>query len=145
YPDMREHGWPADDWPDVVWPKVRDADILVIGTPIWLGEPSSVARRLIERLYAKGNEPNAKGQSAYYRKVAATVTPGNEAGVRDAAGQLPYARRDMGLAIPPSAQAGWIGAIGPGPSYLDEGSGGRENEYTTKLLTYATGNLPHFE
>jgi len=50
-PDMRKHGWDRDDWPDL-WRKVEAADILVIGTPIWLGEQSSVCRLLIERLYA---------------------------------------------------------------------------------------------
>jgi multimeric flavodoxin WrbA len=55
-PDMREQGWAADAWPDVLWPKVRDADILVIGTPIWLGEQSSICRRLVERLYAMTDE-----------------------------------------------------------------------------------------
>ena len=50
YPDMRENGAEADDWPEAFWPKVRDANILVIGTPLWLGEESSICRVIIERL-----------------------------------------------------------------------------------------------
>ncbi|MEQ8749386.1 MAG: NAD(P)H-dependent oxidoreductase, partial [Amphiplicatus sp.] len=51
-PDMREHGASHDDWPEIFWPEIRDADILVLGTPIWLGEESSLCRVVIERLYA---------------------------------------------------------------------------------------------
>ncbi|WP_372921885.1 flavodoxin family protein, partial [Roseovarius sp.] len=61
-PDMREHGWEQDDWPDL-WRQIDAADILVIGTPIWLGEQSSVCRLLIERLYAMSGMLNDKGQS----------------------------------------------------------------------------------
>lgn len=67
-PDMREHGWDYDDWPDM-WHKVEAADILVIGTPIWLGEQSSVCRVLIERLYAISGLLNDKGQSIFYGKT----------------------------------------------------------------------------
>ena len=49
YPDMTEHGWESDDWPSI-FPRVMAAQILVVGTPIWLGEKSSMCTRLIERL-----------------------------------------------------------------------------------------------
>ena len=52
-PDMREHGWETDEWPDL-WPRVQAADILVLGTPIWLGEESSVCRRVVERQLSLG-------------------------------------------------------------------------------------------
>ena len=143
YPDMREHGWQHDAWPDVLWPKVRDADILVIGTPIWLGEPSSVAHRLIERLYAMSDEINDKGQAVFYGKVAGTITTGNEDGVKNAGKHLLYALQHIGYTIPPAAETGWIGPIGPGPSYLDEGSGGPESDYTAKTMTFMTWNLLH--
>lgn len=50
--DMTEHGWDRDDWPQV-WQTIAAAEILVVGTPIWLGEESSVCRLLIERLYSR--------------------------------------------------------------------------------------------
>src|SRR5680860_496610 len=50
YPDMKEHGWKRDDWPKI-WKQIKAADILVLGTPIWLGEESSICRLVIERLY----------------------------------------------------------------------------------------------
>src|SRR5690606_5888998 len=89
--DMREHGWTEDAWPDVLWPKVRDADILVVGTPIWLGEPSSVSRRFIERLYAMSDETNAHGQAVFYGKVGGVVTTGNEDGVKNSGKHILYA------------------------------------------------------
>ena len=68
YPDMTEHGWQQDEWPEL-WEKVKAADILIVGTPLWLGEESSICRILIERLYAMSGELNDKGQSIYYGKV----------------------------------------------------------------------------
>lgn len=60
YHDMTEHGAAKDSWPEI-WKKVQAADILIIGTPIWLGEKSSVATQLIERLYAESGKRNEKG------------------------------------------------------------------------------------
>ena len=141
--DMREHGWAADAWPDVLWPKVMDADILLIGTPLHLGEPSSVLRRLIERLYAEAGETNDKGQPVFYGKVGGVITTGDEDGVKNANRNVIYSLQHLGFTIPPAAETGWIGDIGPGPSYLDEGSGGPENAFTTSTLTAMSWNLLH--
>lgn len=142
-PDMREHGWAADAWPDVFWPQVLDADILLFGTPLWLGEPSSLATRVVERLYAMSDETNDKGQPIFYGKVAGVVVTGNEDGVKNAHARTMFALQHIGYTIPPEAGTGWIGEIGPGPSYLDEGSGGPENAFTTKTLETMTWNLLH--
>jgi multimeric flavodoxin WrbA len=84
YPDMTEHGFERDDWP-VLWKRVLAADILVIGTPIWLGEESSVCRVLIERLYGMSGLLNEKGQSIFYGKVGGCVIKGNEDGIKHTA------------------------------------------------------------
>src|SRR5687767_8795019 len=68
WPDMTERGWETDDWPRV-FEKVLAADILVIGSPIWLGEKSSVCTKLIERLYGNSSLLNDNGQYAYYGRV----------------------------------------------------------------------------
>ncbi|MEP1984955.1 MAG: NAD(P)H-dependent oxidoreductase, partial [Maribacter dokdonensis] len=60
YPDMTEHGWDVDEWPEIA-ERILNADITIIGTPIWLGEKSSEAQKLIERLYAMSGETNEKG------------------------------------------------------------------------------------
>jgi len=76
YPDMREHGWEEDAWPDL-WKTVLAADIVIVGTPIWLGQISGVCKLLIDRLYGMSGEHNAKGQYVYYGKVGACLVTGN--------------------------------------------------------------------
>jgi len=146
YPDMTEHGWDRDDWPRL-WEHILAADILVVGTPLWLGEESSVARVLIERLYAMSGMLNDKGQSVFYGKVGGTVVTGNEDGIKHAAMTVGYALNHLGFTIPPQADCGWIGEAGPGPSYGDEdGAGGRvgfDNEFTQRNTTIMTWNLMH--
>lgn len=143
YPDMREHGWQTDAWPDEIWPKVEASDILVIGGPIWLGDNSSVTRTLIERLYAMSGETSDNGQYVYYGKTGGALLTGNEDGVKHSSMAILYSLQHIGFMIPPGADAGWIGEVGPGPSYLDEGSGGPENDFTNRNTTFMTWNLLH--
>ena len=140
--DMTEHGWEKDEWPEIL-PKVMAADILVIGTPIWLGEKSSVCTKIIERLYGHSSVLNDAGQYAYYGRVGGCLVTGNEDGIKHCAMNVLYSLQHLGYSIPPQADAGWIGEAGPGPSYLDEGSGGPENDFTNRNTTFATWNLMH--
>ncbi len=140
-PDMREHGWREDAWP-ALWEKVRAAQILIVGTPIWLGEESSVCRLVIERLYAQSGQLNDKGQSIYYGKVGGTVVTGNEDGIKHCAMTIAYALGHLGYTIPPQADCGWIGEAGPGPSYGDDGAG-FDNDFTQRNTTIMTWNLMH--
>jgi len=141
YPDMTEHGWDRDDWP-AIQKKVMDANILVIGTPIWLGEESSVCRMVIERLYGFSGNLNDRGQYAYYGRVGGCLVTGNEDGVKHCAMTVLYALQHLGYTIPPQADAGWIGEAGPGPSYGDDGIG-YDNEFTQRNTTFMTWNLMH--
>ncbi len=79
-PDMTEHRWHPDDWPKLR-EKVKAAGILVIGTPLWLGDESSVCRVLIERLYGMAALLNDKGQSIYSGNGGGSVQTRNEDGV----------------------------------------------------------------
>jgi len=142
YPDMREHGFERDDWPELS-KKVMGANILVVGTPIWLGEESSVCRVLIERLYAESGNLNEKNQSVYYGRTGGCLITGNEDGIKHSAMTILYALQHLGYTIPPQADAGWIGEAGPGPSYADEGSGGPGNDFTQRNTTFMTWNLMH--
>ena len=146
YPDMTEHGWSKDDWPPL-WKTIQAANILVIGTPLWLGEESSVCRVLIERLYGMSGQLNERGQSIFYNKVGGCVVTGNEDGIKHAAMTITYALSHVGFTIPPQADCGWIGEAGPGPSYGDElPSGGRagfDNDFTQRNTTIMTWNLLH--
>jgi len=142
WPDMTEHGWDTDEWP-ALQERVLDADILVLATPIWLGEKSSLCTRVIERLYGNSSVLNDAGQYAYYGKVGGCLVTGNEDGVKHCAMNILYSLQHLGYTIPPQADAGWIGEAGPGPSYLDEGSGGPENDFTNRNTTFMTWNLMH--
>jgi multimeric flavodoxin WrbA len=142
YPDMREHGWKTDVWPEI-YKQVQAADILVIAGPIWLGDNSSVTKKIIERLYGNSSELNDKGQYAYYDKVGGCLITGNEDGIKHCAMNILYSLQHLGYVIPPQADAGWVGEAGPGPSYLDKGSGGPENDFTNRNTTFMTWNLMH--
>ncbi len=142
WPDMTGHGWARDEWP-AIQTKVFDADILVLAGPIWLGDNSSVMKRCIERLYGSSHLLNDVGQSAYYGRVGGCVITGNEDGIKHCAMNVLYSLQHIGYAIPPQADAGWIGAAGPGPSYLDPGSGGPENDFTNRNATFMSWNLIH--
>ncbi len=146
YPDMTEHGFAVDAWPEI-GKAVLAADILVIGTPIWLGEVSSECRKIIERLYAHSGEVNDKGQYVFYGKTAGVVVTGNEDGVKHCASGIVYALAHIGYMIPPQPDAGWIGEIGPGPSYgdeLEDGSrAGFDSEFTARNSTFLAWNLMH--
>ena len=142
WPDMREHGAASDEWPEL-YKRVEAADILVLGSPIWLGEKSSVCTHVIERLYSNSSLLNEHGQYAYYGKVGGCLITGNEDGVKHCSMNILYSLQHLGYAIPPQADAGWIGPAGPGPSYLDEGSGGPENDFTNRNTTFMTWNLLH--
>jgi multimeric flavodoxin WrbA len=146
YPDMTERGFASDEWPEIA-KAVLDANILVLGTPIWLGEVSSECRKIIERLYAHSSEIDDKGQYVFYGKVAGAIITGNEDGVKHCAMGILYALAHIGYMIPPQPDAGWIGEIGPGPSFGDlkeDGSRvGFDSEFTARNATFLAWNLMH--
>ena len=142
FPDMREHGWEKDDWPSIQ-EGIMAADILVLTSPIWLGEKSSVCTKVVERLYSNSAQLNENGQYAYYGKVGGCLITGNEDGAKHCSMNILYALQHIGFLIPPQADAYWVGEAGPGPSYRDEGSGGPENEFTSRSVTFMTWNLLH--
>lgn len=142
WPDMTEHGWERDEWP-AIFERVLEADILVLGTPIWLGEKSSVCTQVIERLYGNSSLLNAQGQYAYYGRTGGCLVTGNEDGIKHCAMGILYALQHLGYVIPPQADAGWIGEAGPGPSYGDDGTVGLDNDFTNRNTTFMTWNLMH--
>lgn len=142
YPDMTEHGIENDEWP-TLFDTIFAADILVLGTPIWLGERSSVCTQVIERLYAMSGKQNEKGQYLYYGKVGGTIITGNEDGAKHCAMGILYALQHLGYSIPPQADCGWLGEIGPGPSYMDKEAEAHKNDFTNRNTTFMTYNLLH--
>ncbi len=139
-----------DDWPKIQ-KKIMAADILVVGSPIWLGVKSSVATLVIERMYAYSGDHNKKDQYLYYGKTGGCIITGNEDGIKHCSMDLLYALQHIGYTIPPQADCGWIGEAGPGPSYGDiEWNGkkidpplGYDNDFTNRNATFMSWNLMH--
>ncbi|MEX1163650.1 MAG: flavodoxin family protein [Nitriliruptor sp.] len=146
--DMTEDGpFERDDWPGLL-EQVLAADILVLGTPIWLGSPSSVCTQVVERLYAYSGELNDRGQYDFYGRVGGTIVTGNEDGIKHCAMTLLFALQHVGYTIPPQVDAGWIGPVGPGASYGDEPEDGGvpvgfDSNFTNRQTTIMTWNLLH--
>ncbi|CDQ20002.1 Multimeric flavodoxin WrbA [Halobacillus karajensis] len=130
-----------DEWP-VIFEKVKEADIILIASPIWLGEKSSLAAVTMERLYGSSGETNEKGQGIFYNKVGGVIITGNEDGAKKAASSILFGLSHIGFVIPPNVDAYWLGEAGPGPSYLE--ADGIKNEFTkkhVKMLAYNTMHL----
>ena len=143
--DMTESGYDRDDWPQL-FERVKAADILVIGSPVWLGEQSSICTKVIERLYALSAETNNQGQYIYYGKVGGAIVTGNEDGAKHVSRYIVYALQHIGYTIPPQSDAYWVGPAGPGPSYgepTDNGPAGADNDFTQMMVTFTSWNLMH--
>jgi len=95
------------------WPKLRkrmlEADILVIGSPIWLGQPSSVAKRVLERMDAFLDEKDDRGRMPSYGKVAICVVVGNEDGAHHVGADVLQALFEVGFTIPAGGSTYWVG------------------------------------
>jgi multimeric flavodoxin WrbA len=98
----------GDAWPGLL-KRVLAADILVIGTPIWLGQPSSVAKRVLERMDAFLDEKDKRGRMPSYGKVALTVTVGNEDGAHHVAAEVNQALSEVGFTRPAGGVTYWVG------------------------------------
>jgi multimeric flavodoxin WrbA len=143
WPDMRDHGYAHDDFPEIYRELVVPADMILMTGPIWLGDQSSQTRTIIERLYAYSGEVNPAGQWSYYGKVGGVLTTGNEDGGKHVSAQVLYALQHIGLTVPPQSDAYWTGEAGPGPSYLDPQGGGVDNAWTTRNAVFMTWNMLH--
>jgi len=130
----------GDEWP-IILDKVKAADILVIGTPIWFGVRGSVAQLVIERLDGTYNERNEVGQYPLYNKVGGVVVTGNEDGAHAAAETTLFNLSHLGCTIPPNADTYWVGEAGPGPSYIE--AGGEDHPYTKRTTRWMAHNLVH--
>lgn len=98
----------GDAWP-AIRAKVMAADILLIGTPIWMGQPSSVSKRVLERLDAFLGETDDENRTPAYGKVAAVVVVGNEDGAHHVSAELYQALADVGFTIPAGGPSYWVG------------------------------------
>ncbi|MBB2923648.1 flavodoxin family protein [Cellulomonas cellasea] len=127
------------------WPAIREqvlaADILVLATPIWLGQPSSVTKRALERLDAELGESDDQGRLLTYGRVAAVAVVGNEDGAHHTSAELFQALNDVGFTVPAAAVTYWVGAAMQGTDYQDLDETPEETAGTTATLAANTAHL----
>ncbi|PGH47890.1 NADPH-dependent FMN reductase [Streptomyces sp. Ru87] len=129
----------GDDWPDVR-EKVLSSQILVIASPTWLGHPSSVAQRVLERLDAMISETDDEGRPVAFNRVAGVVVTGNEDGAHHVISEISGALGDIGFTVPGQAWTYWHLGPGPGPDYLDDDRG---HDWAASTGRAMASNLVH--
>jgi multimeric flavodoxin WrbA len=137
-------GVSTDEGDGDAWPEIRrkllDSDVLVLATPIWLGQPSSVCKMVLERLDAEISETDDEGRLVMYGKAAAVAVVGNEDGAHHVVAECLQALNDVGFTIPSTAAAYWVGEALGKTDYqdLDE-----RPEGTSKAIEAAAANAAH--
>jgi multimeric flavodoxin WrbA len=116
------------------------ADILVVGTPIWIAQRCSICQVVMERFDAMFDETNEQGQLPLYNKVAGVCVVGNEDGAQHVGASLIYNLMQLGATIPPNAEAYWVGKAGGADDYIDVG---QDHEYTNSMIETMSSNLVH--
>ncbi|MFF5922692.1 flavodoxin family protein [Streptomyces flavochromogenes] len=127
------------------WPEIRDTilgcDILVLSTPIWLGHPSSIAQRVLERLNAELGESDEEGRMLTYGKAAAVCVVGNEDGAHHVSAELFQGLNDVGFSLAPNAVTYWVGEAMQGTDYQDLDKAPEQTAATTRTLAANTAHL----
>ncbi|MFI5967383.1 flavodoxin family protein [Streptomyces asoensis] len=129
----------GDEWP-AVHEKVLASEILIIASPTWLGRPSSVAQRVLERLDAMLSETDDEERPVAYNRVAGVLVTGNEDGAHHVISEISGALGDIGFTIPGQAWTYWHLGPGPGPDYLDDRRG---HDWAASTGRVMASNLVH--
>lgn len=130
----------GDEWP-AIRKKMLDADILVIATPIWLGQPSSVCKLVLERLDAEISETDDEGRMETFGKVAALAVVGNEDGAHHVTAEVYQALSDVGFTVPANAVTYWVGEAMQATDYKDKDPRPEKTAQTTKTLAANAAHL----
>jgi len=123
-------GWPA------IHDRLLDAEILVVLSPTWVGRPSSVAQRMIERMDAMLSETTDDGTPVAYNRVAGVVVTGNEDGAHHVISEISGALVDIGYTVPGQSWVYWNQGPGPGPEYGQTGHGHEWARSTAQLMAH---------
>ena len=127
----------GDDWPRVR-SAILDAEILVVATPTWVGRPSSLAQRALERMDAMISETDDDGRPVAFDRVAGVVVTGNEDGAHHVIAEVAQSLIDIGYTVPGQAWTYWNMGPGPGPSYLETD---HKRDWSEKTGRAAASNL----
>ena len=139
-PGVTSNEGEGDDWPKIR-EKVLEADILLIGTPIWLGQPSSVCKRALERMDAFLEETDDQGRMVSYGKVAAVAVVGNEDGAHHVSAEVYQALNDVGFTVAANAVAYWVGEAMGSKNFVDFDKTPEEVETMISMLARNTAHL----
>jgi multimeric flavodoxin WrbA len=124
------------------WPSIHDAilaaEILVVATPTWIGRPSSVAQRMLERMDAMISETDDEERPVAYNRVAGVVVTGNEDGAHHVISEVAGALGDIGFTVPGQAWTYWNKGPGPGEDYSETEEG---HEWSATTGKAAAANL----
>jgi multimeric flavodoxin WrbA len=129
----------GDGWPDIR-ARMLQADIVVVATPIWMGQPSSVAKMVLERLDAELSETDDQGRLLTYGKVAMVAVVGNEDGAHHVIAECLQALNDTGFSIAANAGTYWVGQAMQTTDYKDLDPSPEE---TTSATRSAAANAVH--
>jgi multimeric flavodoxin WrbA len=127
----------GDEWPPI-HEKLLSSQILVLATPTWLGQPSSVVKRVLERMDAMISETDDDGVPVAFNRVAGFVVTGNEDGAHHVIAELAQAVNDIGYTVPAQAWTYWNKGPGPGPTYIETDEG---HDWAAKTARTAAANL----
>jgi multimeric flavodoxin WrbA len=117
-PGVKSDEGEGDAWPDIR-KRLIAADIVLLGSPIWLGQPSSVSKRVLERMNAFLGEKDDRGRTPAYGKVGVAVVVGNEDGAHHVAAEFQQAMTEVGFTIPAGGATYWVGEAMQGTDYKD--------------------------
>ena len=135
-------GVSSDEGDGDAWPAIREkvlaSEILVLASPTWLGRPSSVAQRVLERMDAMLSETDDDGRPVAYNRVAGVVVTGNEDGAHHVISEIADALVDIGYTVPGQAWTYWNKGPGPGDAYLDTDEG---HDWSAETGRTAAANL----
>jgi multimeric flavodoxin WrbA len=138
-------GVSSDEGEGDEWPRIRrailSADILVFGTPIWMGQASSVAKRVLERMDAFLSETDEQGRMPSYGRVAVAAIVGNEDGAHWASSQLFQSLNDTGWTIPAVAACYWVGEAMGSTDFKDLDAVPEKVEKTAKMVASNAAHL----
>lgn len=118
HPGVTSDEGDGDQWPDLRR-RILASNILVIGTPIWLGQPSSIAKRVLERMDAFLGETDEQGRMVSFGRVAVLAVVGNEDGAHHVTAELYQALADVGFTIPAGGSTYWVGEAMRKTDYQD--------------------------
>lgn len=117
-PGIRSYEGPGDEWP-TIRRKILEADILIMGSPIWMGQATSLCKRALERMDAFFEEKDTEGRMISYGRVAAVAVVGNEDGAHHVSADVYQALNDAGFSLPANAVAYWVGEAMGSVNFVD--------------------------